>query len=265
MRMLRPTLVILAVVVIGGCSAGAKDVGTQAPTGKPPATAALASAASPTPDATAAPTPTPKPTIGEAKLSKTQQIVHAWASSGTYVRYEVIVEVKNSGSGWADMMAGSSDYTVYDKDGGVTATGNFLYAYPRYLGPGETGYLLEQGIESGVKADAFVTVEANGQYNPVDSAGPVLTTDKIKLKAAAYSGAVDATGTVTNTSSVDVKRVVIGVIMFDSSGNPLCFAYTNLVENVNAGQTKGFSASGDAPVTLKQVAKTLAFASSTDY
>jgi hypothetical protein len=265
MRRLRPTLAILAVVALAGCTTGTKDVGTQAPGNTGVATASPSAAASPSPIVTRAPTPTLAPTPGQADVSIVKQIVHAWPSSGSYVSYQVIIEVKNNGSGWADMIRGSSDYTVYDKDGGVTATGSSPYAYPRYLGPGETGYLLAAGIEDGVKVAAFATVDASSQYKPVDEPGPKLTTAKINLKAEAYSGSVAVTGTVTNTSSVDVARAVIGVIMFDSAGNPLCYDYTNLVNNINAGQTKGFSASGSAPVTLKQIATTLAFASSMDY
>lgn len=190
-------------------------------------------------------------------------MVHAWPS-GSKVRYQVIIEVKNNGSGWADLVPGSSDYTVHDMNGGVTATGSFLYAHPRYLGPGETGYRLDEGSVANVKVAAFATVDSTGEALPVDEPGPKLTTDKIALKTEA-TGEVGATGTVTNASPAGVASTVIGVIMFDSAGNPLCYAYTDLVANLKAGQTKAFSASGFATVKLEQIAMTLAFASDMDY
>jgi hypothetical protein len=263
---LRPALVVLiAVLATAGCTAATKDLGTQPPGSAAASTASPAAAATPSTVVTAAPTPTPAPTVGEASVSITKKIVHASASSGSYVRYEVIIEVKNSGTGWADMTRGTSDYTVYSSDGSVTATGSFTYAYPRYLGPGETGYLLQQSVTDNGKVADFATVDASGQYDSVEAPGPKITTDKIKMKADSYGGTVSVTGTVTNTSTTDVQRVVVGVIMLDAAGNPLTFDYSNLVDNLNAGQTKGFTASGWAPVKVSQVASTLAFASSMDY
>lgn len=263
MRCLRPFLVVMSVVALAGCTGATHDIGTQ-----PPGTTHIAAGASTasvvTTDAPVL-TPTPAPTPGSPSVAITKKIIHAWVSSASYVRYQVIVEVHNSGTGWADMVRGSSDYTVYDKTGGVTDTGSFVYAYPRYLGPGETGYLLDDGITDNAKVADFVTVDATGQYKELDQAGPKLTTDKIKLKADSYGGTVSVTGTVTNTDSAAVTSAVIGVVMFDAAGNPLCFDYTNLVDNIAAGQTKGFSATGSMPIKLSQIKSTLAFASSMDY
>ncbi|HEX7591155.1 MAG TPA: hypothetical protein VF375_04320, partial [Candidatus Limnocylindrales bacterium] len=236
MRNLRPTLLILAVVVIAGCTGGAQEAGTQAP-GITQATATPSSTAGSTPVMTSASTPIPGPTTGEADISVTKQIVHAGPVIASRALYEVIVEVKNSGSGWADMVRGESDFTVYDKDGGVTTAASFGYAYPRYLGPGETGYLMVQGGVDGVNPDAFFKVLADVHYKPVEQPGPTLTTDKISLNADPYGGTVNATGTITNPSTVDINSVVVGVIMFDSAGNPLTFDYTNIVKNIGAGQT----------------------------
>jgi hypothetical protein len=68
MRRLRPTLAILAVVALAGCTTGTKDVGTQAPGNTGVATASPSAAASPSPLVTEAPTPTLAPTPGAQTL-----------------------------------------------------------------------------------------------------------------------------------------------------------------------------------------------------
>ena len=68
MRRLRPTLAILAVVALAGCTTGTKDVGTQAPGNTGVATASPSAVASSSPLVTEAPTPTLAPTPGAQTL-----------------------------------------------------------------------------------------------------------------------------------------------------------------------------------------------------
>jgi hypothetical protein len=256
------TLLLLAVAAIflSSCSSGSTSIGTPSSIQPATVTATATVVTAPTPGPVATPTPTPV----QAAVSKVSQTVHAWKEPAiSEIIYEVIIEVKNSGSGWAELSSGS-DYTIYDKDGGVTSTGSFRYYYPRYLGPGETGYLLYQSSEANVTVAAFASVEASVRYKDISEPGPMLSTDKIKLKADWIM--VDATGTITNTSTTDVSSAVVGVVYFDSAGNVLTYSWTyHLVQNLAAGQTKGFSAVGSRPVTLRQIATYKVFASSTDF
>ncbi len=139
-------LLMLGVVfVMVGCSAQAGG------TSSPVATATASPTGRPTPRITPTPRPTPVPTPEpKGELTKTQAIVLAWkAQYSDYVSYQVIVEVKNTGSGWAQQSAFNSDFTILGPDGGVVTTGSFLYAYPEFVGPGETGYLMTDGSDIG--------------------------------------------------------------------------------------------------------------------
>ena len=159
--------------------------------------------------------------------------------SGDYVRTMVVVEVVNEGTGWAKLTGG--DYTVYDDDENVLGTGSFLYSFPKYLAPGATGYLADGSVLEDAKAKDVKRVEADGSYEDVDADEVVeLTTAKVKSKKAAYGGGLYTTGTVTNESGENVDMATVGSFFLDAKGRPLGYAYTNLIENLKAGKTKGF-------------------------
>jgi hypothetical protein len=95
-------------------------------------------------EATAEPTPngeTPAPPTAapEATVNVVREVIIPWQSSGVYVEWDDIVEIKNNGTGWAEIGASSSDYTIFAKNGDVLDTGSFTYALPRYLAPDRRG------------------------------------------------------------------------------------------------------------------------------
>lgn len=144
------TLTLLLAVILVGCSSG--QLADDAPSGDEAPSASEATAEStptavPTPDPTPTRQPTPRPTPKpEASVRKGEQIVIAWQPeySDRYVDYQVIIEVINDGTGWAELSAFNSDYTIFNTDGGIVTTGGFIYAYPEYVGPGETAYLVSR-------------------------------------------------------------------------------------------------------------------------
>jgi hypothetical protein len=258
----RAASVLVAIMLLGGC-------GTTAGTHE----ARSDSVSKTTQSATSAPTTFSQQPSAEASAvpghgSIETQIVRAQPWIG-HVFYQVFITVKNDGAGWIDSMRGHSDYTVYGPNNGVTTVGTFRYAYPRFLGPGETGYLLDEGSSTGTTLGDFVRVEASFGYKAVAEPGPILVADKVSLKPNVY-GSLDVTGTVTNEGTVGVSDTVVGVVMFDAAGKPLAFDYNNSVSNPDsvkdlaAGQTKGFAIAGYVPVLLADVASTKAFASSVD-
>jgi len=281
MRLRLSTLAVVAslLVACGSSAASPSGIATTSPTSTTTPASSTAASQAPTssggdsfavetnlPPETAAPTqePSPEPTPGEAAVTVEKTTLIKWADSIDYTHAQVIVELKNTGTGWADLQS-SNDYTIYAKDGTVTTTGSFTYSYPRYVGPGMTGYLLEEAIESGKKVAEFATVDVSVESKTVDGPGPVLKVAKIKLGPESYGDGVTATGTITNTSSTKVGSTVIGVVLFDGNGRPLGYVYTNLIDNVNAGQTKGFETTASPPMSVSAVKKVLGFASSMDY
>jgi hypothetical protein len=220
---------------------------------------------SPTPTATARPSsrPTPEP---EGELAKVQEVVLAYQSSSDYVRYQVIVELRNTGTGWAQVQAFQSDYTVLNAAGGVTATGQFLYAYPEYIGPGATGYLFEEGIESGLTPADFSTVHVDGRFESVMQPGATFEITQIAWRQAEFSNGLTATGFLTVTSSTEVQRAALAVFCLGEGGQILGGSSTNLLQNLSPGTPKGFETVVETPpISPSQCVTTIGFAEDTGF
>lgn len=227
--------------------------------------------ASPGPRATPRPTvrPTPRPTPEPAAVvEKTQQVVHAWkADYADYVSYQVVLEVRNTGTGWAELSGLGSDYTILGPDGGVVTTGSFNYEFPKFVGPGEFGYLIADGSDIGgggsTVAD-YATVEISGRYDAIGSPEVTFEVTDIALKAESFGGGLVATGFVTG--SKDVTDAALAVICFGPNGQVLGATWTNLLQNLTAGQRKGFeTVGGTPPLTASDCATVGGFASDTGF
>ena len=222
-----------------------------------------------TPRVTPTPRPTPVPTPeAEGELVKTQEVVIAWQNEfSDYVSYQVLVEVQNVGTGWAQQNAYDADYTILGPDGGVVATGRFTYAFPEYIPPGGFGYMVDDGSDIGggsLSVDDFATVEVDGQYLTVDSPGPTLEVTDIALKPESFGGGLTATGFVT--ASEDVADAALAVICFAADGNAIGASWTNLLQNLTGGQPKGFeTVRGTPPMTTAECATVEGFASDTGF
>ena len=257
LRLGRPLCLIF---MLAACSA-------STPIGEPSnssiAQAASPSAASPTPTARPTATPTQRPTPEpSASLNKVGQWVYAWKSfaGSSYVSYQVIVEVVNEGNGWAELAGFSSDYTILSPSGGVTATGRFIYEYPKYLGPGETGYLVEDSSQDGVTVDAFASVDVSGRYDQSPEPDITFEVSDIVWRNAQFSDGLTATGFLTATGG-DAESVSLAVLCIGDDGSPLGATTTNLIQNVTDGVRKGFeTVSETPPLSASQCASTVGFA-----
>jgi len=231
--------IVLAVILVAGCSAAGPAESTVAPTLAP--TTAISSAP------TAMPTRTPKL---EGVADKTQEKLTVWESD-YYVYAQVVAEINNTGGDWVEILRPSSEYTIYAEDGSVTETGMFLYAYPPYVAPGEKGYLCDTAIiEGGVAAAAKVEVDVH--YRTVNAPGIVLTVSAVKLIPRG-EGFV-ASAIVKNPSSADqVRNAAAAVIIFGANDALLGCTSTNLIENLSPGESKGFETAWETP-PLKQSA-----------
>lgn len=255
--------VILVVVVIGYV-AGQLD-GSGAPvagaTGSEEPTATATAAATPRPT----PPPTPEPA---GLLEKTQEVVIAWQREfSDYVSYQVVLQVQNTGTGWAELSAFESDYTILGSDGSVVTTGLFTYEFPKFVGPGEFGYLIADGSDIGgggsVIAD-YATVDISGRFDTVGSPGATFEVTDIALKAEAFGGGLVATGFVT--PSQDVTDAAMAVICLGAQGQVLGGTWTNLLQNLTAGQPKGFeTVGGTPPLQVSDCASVSGYASDTGF
>jgi hypothetical protein len=209
--------------------------------------------------------PTAEP---EAVVGKTQEVVHAWqAQYSDYVSYQVVLEVKNTGTGWAELSGFGSDYTILGPDGGVITTGSFNYEFPKFVGPGEFGYLIADGSDIGGGGSAvadYATVEIAGRYDPAASPEVTFVVTDIALKPESFGGGLIATGFVTASS--DVTDAALAVVCFGAQGQVLGATWTNLLQNLTGGQRKGFeTVGGTPPLKASDCATVAGFASDTGF
>ena len=172
-------------------------------------------------------------------MVRAKEVVIAWdARFSDSVYYIAIVELQNLGTAWAKISAGDSDYTVLDQDGGVVTTGTFLYEYPKFIGPGETGFLIWDSIEDGYKVKDFASIETTGRYEEVDGPDVTFEVSDIVWKRSQLSDGLIATGFVT--ADKDVEDAALAVVCLDADGKVLGATTTNLLQNLSAGKRKGF-------------------------
>lgn len=247
MRRLVPLLLAAA---LAACS------GTQLAEGESTAASATASesprASIPSATRSASPRPTPAP---QADVTKGEPELIAWNTEfSDYVEYVVAVPLTNSGQGWAEISSFSSDYTLLDAGGGIITTGSFTYALPERIGPGETGYLLEYGIDdSGTAAADFATVEAEARFEQVDEGGPTVEVTDVTWRTDDFSQGLTATGFLTSSVAMDSAAVV--VLCLADDGSILGVTSTNLVQNVRAAERKAFETiQSTGPLTADQCA-----------
>ena len=136
-----------------------------------------------------------------ATISKTRLLV-AW-QSGDFAEADVVVEIENTGGTWVELDPARSDYKVFSANASLEAKGSFLYAYPKYLAPGQIGYIAENFKKSGTQASNLRNLEANVYfYSAVETDAILLKTAGItNRKAPSESEGPTTTGTLTNTSS----------------------------------------------------------------
>lgn len=249
-----PTHGAVIAVFLAACSAGAPSSEAVSSTPKPSATATT------TPSDTAEPTiditPTPSPSV-----NKTLEFLKPYVDIAGYTHALVVLRLKNAGPGWAELLPGQSDFTIYGSSGAVTGTGSFIYAYPRYLKPGGVGYLWHDYVQPGRKLSDFRRVEIDGRYNAVDDPGPQFQLGHVTFRPEPYGATLIATGTIKNVSPKEIRQAVLGVIYFDKAGRVLGTTYTNLLQNFAPGAQKGFETVVGTPVDRAAVARYEIYAS----
>jgi hypothetical protein len=235
----------LAVILIAACS------GPQLADDPLPESQQPSASAEPTDEPGEEPTPTPEPTprpteAPAADLARVHQVVYAWTQEfSDFISYQVIISIVNEGSGWAEVSAFDSDYQVLDANGGLVTTGFFTYAYPAFLGPGETGYLIGEGFEEGLDPASFVTVEADGRYEEADGPDVTFTFTDVQLIKEEFDAGYTANGFMT--ADAEVTDAAVAVVCLDAEGTPLGATWTNLVQNLSPGEPKGFETIGSSP------------------
>jgi hypothetical protein len=255
----RSSLISLTLgLLLTGCAGTAAQVSNASPTVDPGSTPSTSLAGQ-----TFEPTATPDPTVLVTQppaLVATVEVTHTfmkpWKDSIGSIEYEIVVEVQNTGTAPAEISSGSNDYTIYDTSGGVLDTGSFLYAMPQVLLPGDFGYYVDSGFfDDGTALKSVGKAEPSVQYSEATETPGVFEVTKVKVAKEAYGTGLQVSGVVKNAGTEAATQPFVGVILFDGSGNVLGALYENSLENLAAGQSKGFKSSypGTPPLTVTQV------------
>jgi hypothetical protein len=265
---------LLIAALAAGCSGttvpivNPTTVPSTAASSAPESAAASSAAATPAETATEVPAAvTPEPSAAapaEPVVEITQKFFRNWKNIIGSIEFQIVLEVKNTGGGYANISRGDRSYTIYLKDGTVLATGDFTYAFPQVLGPGATGYFVDTGsFDTGTKSTDVGALEPSVSFGSADGPHDAYAVSKVTVGAESYGSGLQVSGVVKNTSSADASMGIVGVVFFDGAGKILGALYDNTgISDLRAGQSKGFKTSypGTPPLKPTQVKSTKSFA-----
>ena len=205
-------------------------------------------------------TPAPATPASTSGAEQDQAVLRTWTESG-YVTAQVITPVTNTGTTWIELLQFDTNWTIYDATGGITATGSYASEVgPRYLAPGETGYVVADNFDNSDPKSAYATAEMDVYFNET-TPQERLTVDDVKVKSDDIGG-LEVLGQVTNPGSERVDSADVLAVFLDDSGSPLGFA-DGLAQNIEPGSPRAFTASASfVGISLSDVAQTLVYASS---
>ncbi len=111
---------------------------------------------------------------------------------------------------------------------------------------------------------SFVTVEADGRYDEADGPDVTFTFEELQLVKSEYEAGYTARGFIT--ADADLSDAAAAVVCLDAEGKPLGATSTNLIQNLSAGERKGFETiSATPPLDPAQCAEVLGFAQDTGF
>lgn len=233
---------VLYAVVLGlllaACSSG--EAGLTQPATTPPSTPPEATGeatATPTSEPTSSPTAAAEPDVA---LTGTALLVPP-ADGFDLLGFQVVATIENRGAGWAKLLPSDSDWIVLDGSGGVTATGQMGQAYPQYLAPGATGYLVAYDVHGGGDPADFVSMEVEPEFRPVE--GPEVTF-QFENTQVSYAGSYGLEGTGFVTADAPREFVEIGLICLDADGRVLGVANAQLMNQIEAEEREAFQTIG---------------------
>lgn len=197
---------------------------------------------SPLPGTVVYPTTAPGFTYPPHAGKRVQHRLIAWNETDDFIGFQVIVEIENVGTEPIEIAALDSSYTVFAPDESVTTTGRFNTALPKWLAPGERGYLIAWELEEGLALEDFDHAEVSAGLIEGGAEPPQVTVGS--LRARLVDEDLRVTGLVENKGTIDLEDVWAGAILFDTDGRILGAAVDVTVDELPAGERKGFTADG---------------------
>lgn len=152
----------------------------------------------------------------------------------------VIITVPVTNTGDTNLYLSSGTMDIEDQDGHLIDSKSLVSVYPEVLQPGETAWYYEETMldgSSGLELKVLPHVEV--EKAKIDCVRYDVT--DVTISDETYGG-IKVTGRVENTTDEDESMPYVVVLMYDANGQLLGTAL-DIVDGLNAGEKKGFSAS----------------------
>ena len=184
--------------------------------------------------------------------------MQVWGSYG-YVTAQVMLPVENTGGTWVEVIDYESTFTIRDESGGIVESESFYVAAPRFLGPGQTGYLLGESFGDEHPQSDYVEVEADAYYDEAHEPEVVLTVENADVRRQSYGG-LEVTGEIRNPGAFRVDSAELAALFVGHDGELLGFGWT-FVDNIEPNDTRAFELTTSADLRIADIGETLYFAS----
>ena len=180
------------------------------------------------------------PAHAAGKLSVTQENFHVVGSSSIYGY--AYAKVENVGDKPIKINAGLLE--IFDGEGDTLTSEDYLYAYGRYLNPGEYGYAKMseriEGIESADDVDDYMlTISGKSEADYVTLRLPVETAYMPNVQYSSYSTRDYMYATVTNNTDSIIFDLDILLVLLDDDDNILYMTTEDMYDS--KGITPGSS------------------------
>ncbi len=176
----------------------------------------------------------------------------------------VMQKLQNIGTSWIQIAPRDSTYEIKSPDNNVIANSNFRRAYPTYLAPGETGYLIDDYLEGSAPIENITNLTVNARFRDIP-APPTrrLEAKNTNMRQDALPGGVYVTGEAENTGTAEVLSGHVGAVFYDSTGAVIGASTTDLLEHVLPGEREAFETRPSNPLDITAIADYDVFASPT--
>lgn len=152
----------------------------------------------------------------------------------------VVQTLENIGQSWIQVAPRDSTYEIKAPNGNVIATGNFRRAYPTYLAPGATGYLIDDFLEGNAPMENITNLTVNARFRDIPAPPErSLEATNVSIRDDRLPG-LYVTGEATNTGTQEVLSGHVGAIFFDAAGEVIGASTTDLLEHVLPGESAAF-------------------------
>jgi hypothetical protein len=200
-------------------------------------------------------TPNPSPTQPPL-LIDTNKLITWEITPGELVGVQVIQKLQNISDHWIQVAPRDSSYEIKAPNGNVVAANTFRNAYPTYLGPGDTGYLIDEYLEGAVAIANIANLTVSARFRDLtEKPTRLLNTRNLNQRSAeALPGGLYVTGEAENVGTEEVFSGHVGAVFFDATGQILGASTTDILEHVLPGQAVAFETRPSNPLDAATVA-----------